>query len=248
MTKATTSHPEAHRILAYADGRLPVADAADVEKLIAHDPDAAELLRLFKKSALPFAEAFDEMATDTTSKNKTPNKPVNSSRKSVWRTAAILVIGLFGGWLGSDFQYRINHQEPPDWIMQVANYQLLYVRSTVEDASVSDHTALKEKLTQALGSEFKIPNLVNHDLKFMRGQILEIDGAPLIQLAYLPTSGPPVVVCITPKIRAGNKPEQGIANGLSYVRWSDQELSYVMMGNMGDQPLYNAAMEAVQQI
>ena len=248
MTNATTSHPEAHRILAYADGRLPIAEAADVEKLIAHDPDAAELLRLFKKSALPYAEAFDEMATDTTSKNKAPNKPINSSRRSAWRTAAVLVLGLFGGWFGSDFQYRISHQEPPDWIMQVANYQLLYVRNTLEDASISDHTALQDKLIKALGSEFKIPNLANHNLKFMRGQILEINGAPLIQLAYLPTSGLPVALCITPKVQADNKSEKGIANGLSYVQWSDQELSYVIVGNMGDQSLYNAAMEAVQQI
>ncbi len=249
MTKITTDHPETHRILAYVDGRLHEAEIDDVERLISNDPDAADLLQLFEKSTLPFAEAFDEIAVDSEFLNKTVNKqPKPFWKNRNWRIVAVLLLGLFGGWLGSELQYRIRHQEPPDWITQVANYQLLYVRDTVRDAQTSDHAALQDKLTKALGSDFDIPNLANHDLKFMRGQILEVDGAPLIQLVYLPSDGPPVAVCITPKTQAGNKPEKGITNGLSYVQWSDQKLSYVIIGNIGEQPLYSAALEAIRQI
>ena len=136
------------------------------------------------------------------------------------------------------------------WVAQVANYQQLYVRPTVEAAGPVDRSALTAMINSNLERPVPIPDFEQEGVIFRRGQLLQVDGNPLIQLAYLPASdGLPVAFCIMkdPGAKA-SPPDSGISHGLNYQSWNQEGLRFVLLGSGSKQQIEKLSQLARDQI
>jgi len=239
-------HPQAEKLLAYVDQQLSSNEMAEIKALLAHDPDAVAFVEKLQQIELPFAESFDFFLDQEVPEHF--NKTKKQNLRWQWATSIVasLVVGLTLGYYAS----KINNEDHDNWIVRVADYHLLYVRDTVIEThlSSSEISDLKNKLGKALNTSLKIPDLSAQKLKFKRGQILDANGKPLIQLAYLPQDGLPVALCILQSNVIDSLPKSGVSRGLPYVEWSKNGLSYVIIGKINQQQLEAAALNAASQI
>lgn len=251
-----TLHPKASLLLAYADKQLNAEEIIEAETLLKEDPEARVFLETLMSSQLPFAESFDFLLDDKDQSDGDDEEVVlnNPQKQSSWQwptsIAASLLIGLVVGF--ALFSFKSQHDADKDnWITDIANYQLLYTRETVTPApSLSDEEqiALQAKLSNSLKGGLTIPDLSMHKLSFKRGQILDIDGKPLVQLAYLPETGLPLALCILRNDVADTLPTSGESQGLSYIKWSKDGLSYVIIGKTDKKNLEAVALSTINQI
>lgn len=249
-----TLHPQAALLLGYVDKQLSPEEIEQAEALIAEDPEAEAFVQTLGFSELPYAESFDFLLEEeSTISVETPSsQPTNDKKSWYWPTsmAASLLMGLAIGF--AVFSSHSNNTEnmTSNWITEVANYQLLYVRDTVNPApklSSEQQLALQKKLSNALDGDLNIPDLSKQKLDFRRGQLLDIDGKPLVQLAYLPEEGLPVALCVLRNDAEDSLPKSGESRGLSYIEWSKNGLSYVLIGKTDMKVLESAAMSAMNQ-
>ena len=260
-----TLHPRADLLLAYVDKQLDAEGVSEAEDLIASDPDAADFVSQLGISALPFAESFAclldkpdaiEQSTETIpSLNKSPIDSTQNNNKPSWlwptSMVASLLMGLVIGFGVFSGDSDSNKNMAENWIAEVANYQLLYVRETVTPApplSNKQQLALQKKLSDALDGSLVIPDLSKQQLDFRRGQLLDVNGKPLVQLAYLPKNGLPVALCVLKNNAKDSLPKSGESRGLSYIEWSKNGLSYVLIGKTDIKILESAALSAINQI
>ncbi|PCJ89192.1 MAG: hypothetical protein COA54_00170 [Thiotrichaceae bacterium] len=250
----TEQHPYAAELLAYVDGQLDAQQVHDIELLLQEDASACSFVKQLKQSQLPFKNAFDPMLT-TISNSSTQSVPVYHPHK--WRMTALntpvkLVAGLIVGLIISLLYNQINTEDRSDWIVQVAEYQRFYVRNTVESTNPPNTIQtekLRQQLSQALGSPIKkIPDLTAFKLTFMRGQILEVNNQPLIQLVYLPENGKPIALCITPNTSSISQPVSGNTQGMSLVHWRTKSKRVVLIGNHPVELLMEQALAARNQL
>ncbi len=242
-------HPQAELLLAYVDKQLSDKEILEAEALVAKDPEAAAFVKTLGVSELPFAESFDFLLEDESN-----STPINIKSKRSWQIpasmAASLLLGLVVGY--GIFSNKTNNPDhmTANWITEVANYQLLYVRETVTPApklNNQQQVALQEKLSKALNGGLHIPDLSKQKLDFRRGQLLDINGQPLVQLAYLPDDGLPVALCVLRNDAEDSLPKSGESRGLSYIEWSKNGLSYVLIGKTDMKLLESAALSALNQ-
>lgn len=239
-------HPHADKLLAYADGKLTSSERAAVKKILANDKSAVEFLQKLGVSDLPFNQAF-EFLLDETPQVELQKTPSGSSR---WLWPTSLAASLFFGLLLGFFSLKQSTEDHDNWIVQVADYHLLYVRETVNSShlNTTEKATLKTKLEGKLQARLTIPDLSTQKLEFKRGQLLDSNGKTLIQLAYLPENGRPVALCILRNNAPDALPKAGESRGLPYVTWANSGLSYVIIGKIDKLDLNAAALNALAQM
>ena len=248
-------------LLAYVDCRATGPQRAEAELLIENNSEAMKFVSLMKQTDLPYREAFDTdlgggnhfdearefveqwQAPEDSGETRTP------ARSYAW--VATLVLGVFLGYGATQWSaFTSTGNQVPAWLAQVASYHELYVRETVEggELSHSERDALTLKLASALDAPLHIPDLLPQKMQFKRGQLLQIEGRALIQLAYLPDEGTPVALCITKNGEADAGFSSGESHGLRYVNWSRDGVSYVLLGALPGDRLMTAAENAAAQM
>lgn len=239
-----TLHPHSDILLAYVDGHLDAIERKNIEKIIEQDPTAREFVEQLEKSQLPFQASFERLLDD---KN---DVVIEKTKTPVWRWSTALVASLFIGILLGKFLLSTPANKKQDWLMQVASYQALYVRDTIQSTQLNPQeiASLKQRLENKLQSPLIIPDLTTQKLQFKRGQVLTVDGSPLIQLAYLPESGNPVALCIIRNNQADALPKIDHAYGMPLVHWSHNKLSYIIIGAIDKEQLKAAAYSAISQL
>ncbi len=259
----TDLHPQAHKLLAYADNALDKVERIEVEKLLDTDKSAVSFLEQLTISELPFKDAFDSLLEldppllEKTELDNTDNSPIHrtvqvdhpsNQKKWLWPTS--LVASLLLGATLMFFSINANTEDRDNWIVQVADYHLLYIRETVRHShsSPEEIEKLSYYLGEQLNSKITIPNLSKQNLSFRRGQILDSNGRKLIQLAYLPKNGLPVALCILKSNANDLLPKTGESRGLPYVTWSKNGLSYIIIGAIDKNDLNAAALNALSQM
>lgn len=240
-------HPQADKLIAYADGKLSKKERAVIKALLANDKSAVEFLQQLKVSDLPFKQAF-EFLLEKPPQTELQIVPPSNFTRWLWPTSLVATL-LFGLLLGY-FSLKTNTEDHDNWIVQVADYHLLYVRETVNNSHLSntEKATLKTKLENKLQTSLTIPDLSAQKLEFKRGQLLDSNGKTLIQLAYLPDNGLPVALCILRNNEADALPKTGESRGLPYVTWVNNSLSYVIIGRIDKQDLSAAALNALTQM
>lgn len=262
-------------LLKYADGFLSRKDAAEVEKLLQNDEIAAERLRLIQLSGDALAAEREDMtqhggedaladfirsggdksgaAAETSLSH--PRNPF----PGIWRGRAIaaslaLVCGIGAGYLLAQVGPTSEAggiAGEPTWLVRIVDYHTLYVPETVTTSLASDEEigALQRRFTDTLGKPVVIPRLDDENLQFRRGQILKFDGQPIIQLAYLPTTGgKPVALCLKASPGEDTKPSYSVLRDLGVVRWRHNGVTYVLVGDRDKKKLLAEAGLAALQI
>lgn len=237
-------HLHSELLLAYVDGHLNAPDQEKVERIIEQDPTAQTFVEQLEKTQLPFKESFERLLDER------PEIIASKSKKYIWQWSTAITASLFLGIFLGKFLLSSSIDTKQNWLMQVASYQALYVRDTIQstELSGSEIAKLKQRLENKLKSPLVIPNLMMQKLQFKRGQVLTVNGSPLIQLAYLPESGNPVALCITHNNQADALPKIGSAYGMPLVHWSHNNMSYVIIGGIDRDQLKAAAYSAISQL
>ncbi len=178
------------------------------------------------------------------------------NRAPLYAAAACLLLGLLSGILG--YRYIVDGQfnKPDDlvagstyqlrpvksWLLQMANYQEMYSLDTLSHVKKAADEVLAadlERWQHALDADMVIPNLDAEGVEFRRGQILQSNAIPVIQLAYLaPGEEQPVAVCITP-IRKGSSDDAAAVSNqtgefgeLNFIHWQHDQLEIAVMAKL----------------
>ncbi len=119
----------------------------------------------------------------------------------------------------------------PGWVATVASYQSLYTTETLS-GSPQDPAASQAILARAeteLGVD--LSGALNIEgLTFKRVQLLAIDGAPLIQMAYLDAQGQPFAFCLTMRDAEDRGNKTGMSWDLATSSWIEDGVGYVLVG------------------
>ncbi|MGI9383783.1 MAG: anti-sigma factor family protein [Methyloligellaceae bacterium] len=272
MTTAIENNgPTDEQLVSYLDGELPVPERNAISQRLAVDPDLLERLNLLKKGGRPFRDAFApllEQAPEaalqaalkaqlkTVRKSWTQNidKEVPSGRRLPlgWAAfAATLVIAFCAGLLtGTRTDLApvretgpvLSHAEA--WRQAVADYQALYTYPTLANQpdSAEAHERDLARVSRAIGVELPLDAVSVAPLKFKRAQILQFQGRPLVQLAYL-NGRKPFAFCIVRSNAADKAPKLEVRKGLTIVHWARDDRSYMVIGVVSEEEANRIAKE-----
>ena len=236
----TTTVPIAdEELVAYLDNALDPARRSEIDAALAHDQRLGARLAALDIDKQAIRAALDAVAAAAPVESHRARLAHAAARayskprgRSPWlRFAAVFVLG---GALGLDVGVGVGtlHLSPKSWHAAVADYQVLYSTATLashasDPASLRDEVAIvAAKLGLPVGIEaMQVPGL---DLK--RAQLLEFDGQPLAQFAYLDAVGAPVAICAIHTGDADSAIRTSTLRGLAAAFWSKGGYGFIVIG------------------
>jgi anti-sigma factor RsiW len=111
-----------------------------------------------------------------------------------------------------------------------------------------DIAALEAKFQAALGQPMAIPLYAPGVMDFRRGQLLEFEREPIVQLAYLPREGTPMALCLKRAAGKDEAPQFERVHDIGMVRWRQRGIDYVLVGNQSEAELLDYSHNSVRQI
>lgn len=248
MTKKHTI-PSDEDLTAFIDGELPSEEAARIEALVSEDESVAERLEFLSRANLPFEQAFAPLLSEAPRKKleamvaaipeqksaKSASAPPTATRRRfLGALAASLVAGIaidravigFGrGFLAKD--------ENSEWRAVVAEYISLYTPETLtgpvpaREVQAVQLASLDEKLGLSLSPEaVSLPGI-----DFKRAMLLQYDGKPLAQIAYLDPETGPMALCIVMSDAGPRAPDLENRKGMNVVYWSNATYAFMLIGH-----------------
>lgn len=141
---------------------------------------------------------------------------------------------------------------PPAPTLQgdIAGAHALLSRDTfsVGQEAQGDTVLINFQISKALGETLAIPDLTGASMTFRRVQMLQRDGAPLVQIAYLPEVGEPVALYA--KSGAGEARDLKFEKigGVSVASWGQGTLFFMLAADLPQWRLLNLARSVESQI
>ncbi|UIJ87190.1 anti-sigma factor [Rhizobium leguminosarum] len=242
--------PSDEDLTAFIDGELTAEEAARIEAIVNEDESTAERLEFLARASLPFEQAFAPLLSEAPrekletmlaaipvqqSARSDPTPAFGSRRRFLGALAASLVAGIaidravIG--IGRSFSAK---DENSEWRAVVADYISLYTPETLagpvpeRDVQAAQLGSLDEKLGLSLSPEaVSLPGI-----DFKRALMLQYDGKPLAQIAYLDPETGPMALCIV-KSDAGSKaPDLESRKGLNVIYWSNETHAFMLIGRI----------------
>jgi anti-sigma factor RsiW len=243
-------------LVAYLDGALDQARRRAIDAALERDEVlAARLAKLdIDTDAIRaiFGRIEDAAPVDRLRSRLDEELSRRRSRPSVrrqWmRIAATLLLGV-GVGIGAATVLSGVFDKPPSWRAAVADYHALYTGATLASAGNGSNlggevasVSAKLELPIALDA-LKLPGL-----DFKRAQLLQFEGRPLAQFAYLSEAGVPMAFCF---MRTGNadRPIQvSTLHGLAAASWTKNGYGFIMIGGTQSDVVRQAATELASRI
>ncbi|MFQ5625880.1 MAG: anti-sigma factor family protein [Methyloligellaceae bacterium] len=125
---------------------------------------------------------------------------------------------------------------PPPATLQddVAHAHALLSRDTFSlslDAQ-GDTDLVGFQISKALGADLAIPDLSSANLTFQRAQMLQREGTPLAQIAYLPETGAPVALYARSGAGEARALKLEDIGGVTLASWGQGELYFLLAGDL----------------
>lgn len=258
MTEArSVSEADLH---AYADGFLDEADRARVERFLAENPEAAEMVADWQTQneelRTTFAPHEKSKPTDIRLLSMGPAHPTAQPRRRFALAAAAVIIfalGAAGGYFGPLLlerpELRLTHTEILP--REARNAFLVYaseVRHPVE-VFANEETHLATWLGKRLSiANLKVPDLQSLGFKLVGGRLLPVGGKPGALFMYEDNTGQRVTVLVgrnrenrTTSFRFAS------ASDVETFYWIDGELGYAVTGEISRDLLQKIAEECYRQ-
>lgn len=213
MTKVTDE-----QLIAWADGELSAEHSAQIEMLIANDPDIAKKAASFEASKLPYKAAIDsdippvpselvdqvaqwsQIAAGSYASNTSVSSTANRKSLRYWSGAVASVL-FCGGVLWGGISYLSPQHPAEDWREAIVSYQNFYVTETVSHI-VADPAAALQKLNE-LKQRYTAfpkapPDLTAQGYSFKRLQRLDFANQPVLQMVFYKAGKRPLAICLMP--------------------------------------------------
>ncbi len=237
------------RLTAYLDGELPAAERARLEAAVARDSGLRARLERLRAGGRPFDQAFEplleaapvERLEARLAAAGAPHAPPRSRTKSSWlvrRPVAAMAAAIACAFLAGVAADRAvealrpaPQAEAGGWRQAVAGYVALYTSQSLAAVPEDERARAAELAGVAAGLGVPLaPDRVDvPGASLRRAQLLQYDGKPLGQLAYLDPAYGPMAFCL---IRNG-KPDAPLKTetrgGFNVVFWAEAGIGYMLI-------------------
>lgn len=237
---------------AAADHRLPPEHRAEVDSVIAGNPDAAARVAFYRRLNAGLHSAYDFML-----KEPMPERLATRPRRHHWQAwtriaaaIALLLVGAASGWLARDMSDEYEHQALALADL-AADAHLLYaaqVRHPVEvPASEEDHLLIW--LSKSLDRPVQVPNLSAVGYEFLGGRLLPSGHGVAGQLMYQNVDGNRVTLYFKPAVEQRGSAFRFISvEGIAVYYWHDESLAYALAGEMQREQLKTICNEVYAKL
>lgn len=254
---------DAH-LVAYLDGELTPLEKMTVAAALDRDPDVRNRLAQLERGGRPFASGFDALldaapddklqamfAALVTEHNNASVRGANEdamvparrrSARQMAAAAAVLAV-VFGSGMIADMLLKPNqsaHQATArGWREAVAQYVSLFSKATL-DGMPTDLAVQEEGLRRAsaaLGLDLAKEKLAAPSITFRGTQLLQLDGKPIVQIAYLGDNQVPLAFCIVRSAQVSQPVATEKRHGLNIVHWVTGGYGFMLIGNVPDADL-----------
>lgn len=191
------------RLAAYVDGELDREQVQDVERLLAADPRARQMVRVQQETTalLRGACADSAYAPSPELTRLLLNQPIRThpTMRAMMAIAASLLLVTVSFSAGHYFGRSAPVSEIAELVNEVSEYHGVFAHETdhLVDIPASRGAELAAWLGERLGRKLVIPDLSTAGLTFAGGRMLVVNGRPVAQLMYTRANDPPVGFCIT---------------------------------------------------
>ena len=232
-------------LVAYLDGALDLERHREIEAALAHDELLAARIARLDIDTDSIRAAFgmiEDVAPVAQLRTRLEQDLSRVRRVRQWpRIAAALIVGVglgLGMGLGPAFLAA------KDWRVAVADYQVLYTTATL--ASIGGDAANQRGEVATVTGKLQLPIAVDAlqvaGLTFKRAQLLQFEGQPLAQFAYLDQAGTPFAFCVTRTGNADSEIQTGKLHGLSAASWNKNGYGFIVIGGTQDETVRRAAV------
>lgn len=239
------SRPSDEMLVAFIDGELGAAESADIEEWIARDAATAERFDLLARGNLPYAEAFaplleaaprglDAMLAGIPSAKTSPGRLSGIGRRGfLGAAAACLIAGIAIDRASLVVERQLKKpDEGEEWRAVVAAYIELYTPETLSALSTDRalQTVQLDTVGNKLGMTLTPEAIALPGADFRRAQLLQYDGQPLAQLAYLDREDGPIALCFVRSDRGAAGPRTERRHGMNVLYWASKEHAFMLIG------------------
>jgi hypothetical protein len=154
--------------------------------------------------------------------------------------AALFLCAAGAGYMGGRYA---SSEGDPDWHKAVANYQALYVTGTLSSIP-EDIESQRKEVTEAaarIGLSLKLETIQLPNFRLKRIQLLQFEGKPLVQFAYLDPPGIPVAFCAIRIGIADSPPQVETIQGLPGAFWNKAGYGFIFIGAVPIETLRRSA-------
>lgn len=262
------------RLVAYLDNELPPPDRAAVARALEQNAELRQRLEFLDSGGRPFSSAFDlllEAAPDrrlqamfaelvdneavTTPPADEKVVPLRRARSAgIWQMAAAASIALtmFGAGIVTGVIFKPEQTVTVDatrnWMEAVAQYVSLFSEQTLAGmpADPAAREAGLRRVSTALGIDVSRDKLAGLPALDFRGtQLLQLEGKPLAQIAFISDTGKPVAICIIKTTKPAEAPAPDRRHGLNIVHWVANGYGFMVIGDVPQESLRRIYAETV---
>lgn len=225
----------------YADGRLAPEHAAEVEAVLARDPEAAARVAAIRAQNEQLAQALDPWLAEPIPARllKAATPPASRSRSRWWRPAAALaatlVAGVALGWFGRE-ALLASRGTPTTFAREAAFSHAIYAgdKGRPVEIGAQDETRLVRWLTRRLGVEVPPPDLSAVGYSLVGGRLVAGNEKPTALLMYENADKQR----LTLQWRKNDPGAREVAfryaveNGVGVFYWVDENCAYALSGDL----------------
>lgn len=232
----TRMHVTDADIVAFLDDALPPDDQARIAIAAAESPEVANRIEAMSMDRDQLSGAFEDLLAAAPAIPVTAPAANLPNRPSRWlqaaAAAAILAIGIAIGT-------QLPRSTTPDWHMAVADYQVLYATATLTGMELTQDQRWGSlaRTSQTLGLELTQEDVSLPGLDFRRAQILNHNGKPLAQLAFLDPDGNAIAFCFTRTDGPDQQARTTRLSGLPTMTWQKDGMGFILIGGSDLAPL-----------
>jgi anti-sigma factor RsiW len=251
MDRALQSDPKAReRLDILSRGGRPFPDAFDLLLQAApEDRLQAMFADIVGRGASPSSQS--RPTPDSEDKTVIPMRPRREARSglALWQmaaAAAILALVFAGGLLaGGMFEAPQQVAEKVGWREAAARYVSLFSKETLEGMPTDpqQRQANLKQIETSLGLSLSGERIASASLSFEGSQLLQIEGKPLAQIAYLRDGRTPVALCITRTAMPTAGPATEQRYGLNVVHWVANGYGFMVLGKVPESDLAKIAAD-----
>lgn len=242
-------------LAAFLDGEIAAEVAAEIKAAAKVDTVLAHRIKGLTVDTDALKTAYEAILGVARARNLAHKLECASSREIANRSeqpnallgiasyAAAIVVGAALSWTFLS--------PKPDWRVEVAHYQALYVPDTL--ISVAPDTARLQtefaRASSALGLALDPLAFSNLEgLKLRRAQVLGFEGVPLVQIAFTLPDGRPIAFCILRKSGGITSPKADVLVGLTTASWSTKTHRFLTIGEANRSVILELAKQLQKRI
>jgi len=243
MTNEHNDHMEDWALHAYVDGELSAEQRAEVEALMARDPEAARKVADWKRQREFLKTAFDGVLDEPVPQQLAAalRERTAHPRISPWLAMAaavlLLLFGGLGGWFLKGETAPVTVADLGQQALEAHSVYAVEVRHPVEVPG-ADKDHLQAWLSKRVGTAFKVPDLTEQGYTLLGGRLLSGDEGPAALLMYEDQKGQRVsVVLASPGTDMDTALKLQESGKLIACAWQDGKLAVAVAGEMARDPM-----------